>query len=297
MSEQHQILETTRRRLPGTPEPARILLGAGGIRLAADCWGDPSRPPVLLLHGGGQTRHAWGTTGRMLADAGFHAVAFDARGHGDSQWAPDGRYSSDAMVDDLQAVLGQLSSTPPILVGASMGGNISLIAVGEGTVAARGLVLVDITPRLESQGVARIRLFMEGRPEGFASLEEVADAVALYRPTRPRPKDISGLAKNVRQGSDGRLYWHWDPRIHTLRGDDEQRTARLHRCAANLTIPTLLVHGLLSDVVSDAGVREFLERCPHTRYLSVADAGHMVAGDANDNFATAVREFFSQVTT
>ena len=66
-------------RLPGTPEPMFRWPGAHGVTLAGDAWGDPAAPLVLLLHGGGQTRHAWKNVGRTLGDAGFRAIAFDAR--------------------------------------------------------------------------------------------------------------------------------------------------------------------------------------------------------------------------
>jgi pimeloyl-ACP methyl ester carboxylesterase len=116
------------RRLPSTPEPMHHWSGAVGIDIAGDAWGDPSGPLVLLQHGGGQTRHAWKGTGQTLGAAGYYAVAFDARGHGDSQWAPDGDYSQDAMVEDLTKVVEALGGRRPVLVGASMGGGTSLVA-------------------------------------------------------------------------------------------------------------------------------------------------------------------------
>lgn len=285
----------TRERLPGTPEPARYFAGAGGCRLAADEWGDPRGPLVILQHGGGQTRHAWKGAGETLGRAGYHAIALDARGHGDSDWAPDGVYGQDAMVDDLCRVLAQLGDRRPVLVGASMGGGVSLVACGEDRIDATALVLVDIGHRIEREGTQKIQAFMSQRPEGFERLEEVADAIARYQPHRKRPSDLSGLAKNVRRGADGRFYWHWDPRFRTGHRDFEKREARLGECARALRLPTLLVRGGLSDVLSEAGAREFLGLCTHSEYVNVSDAGHMVAGDRNDVFAQAVIGFLARV--
>src|SRR5271155_3570603 len=198
-------------RLPETPEPMHVWRGAQGVRLAGDTWGDPSGPLVVLMHGGGQTRHAWKGTGELLGQAGYHAVAFDARGHGDSDWASDGSYGQDVMVEDLQRVLEALGKSRPVLVGASMGGGTSLVAVGEGHVDATALILVDIAPRVETQGVNKIKAFMGLKPEGFESLEEVADAIGTYQPHRARPRNLSGLAKNVRLDRNGKYRWHWDP--------------------------------------------------------------------------------------
>lgn len=282
-------------RLEGTPDPMHTWEGAHGVRIAGDAWGDPDGPLVILLHGGGQTRHAWKGTGETLGRAGYHAVALDSRGHGDSDWAPDGIYGQDRMVNDLVAVVHQLGDRRPVLVGASMGGGISLQAVGEDHVDATALVLVDMAPRLEPEGVGKILAFMDGKPGGFASLEEVADAIAGYQPHRTRPRSLDGLGKNVRLGADGRYHWHWDPRWRSGTPDLEAMYERQATWSRTLTLPTLLVRGGLSDVLSEEGAQSFLELCPHAEYVSVTDASHMVAGDRNDIFANAVIEFLTRV--
>ncbi len=144
------------------------------MAIAGDTWGNPNGPLVVLQHGGGQTRHAWKGAGETLGQAGYHVVAFDARGHGDSDWAPPGQYGQDYMVEDLLRVVEALGDERPTLVGASMGGGISLIAVGESHLDAAALVLVDMAPHIELEGSRRIQAFMDQKPEGFDSLEEVA---------------------------------------------------------------------------------------------------------------------------
>jgi pimeloyl-ACP methyl ester carboxylesterase len=278
-------------RLPATPEPMHQWRTPSGLRLAGDAWGDPDGPLVVLLHGGGQTRHAWKGTGVTLAAAGYRALALDARGHGDSDWAPDGDYSQDAQVEDLVAVLDDIGGDSPVLVGASMGGGTSLVAVGEGHLDAAALVLVDIAPRLEAAGVAKIGAFMSQGADGFASLDEVADAIAAYQPHRPRPRQLDGLAKNVRLGADGRYRWHWDPAFRARPRDLDERRKRLEDCARNLALPTLLVRGGLSDILTEEGAQEFLQLCPSAEYVNISGAAHMVAGDRNDVFGEAVVEF------
>jgi len=288
-------VQTALTRLPGTPEPMHRWPGRGGVRIAGDAWGPADGPLVLLQHGGGQTRHAWKGTGEALGAAGYRAVAFDARGHGDSDWSPDGVYGQDAMVRDLQCVVAALGQRRPVLVGASMGGGTSLVAVGESHVDATALVLVDIAPRVEVAGIDHIQAFLRLRPEGFASLEEVAQAIGTYQPHRRRPPTLDGLGKNVRLGADGRYHWHWDPRYRAAPFNLEQRTRRLEACSVNLHLPTLLVRGGLSDVLSEAGAQEFLALCPTAEYVNVTGAGHMVAGDRNDIFANAVIDFLARM--
>ena len=284
-----------RKKLPGTPEPMHVWSGEGGVAIAGDTWGAPGGPLVVLQHGGGQTRHAWKSAGETLGAAGYHVVAFDARGHGDSGWSPDGQYGADHSVQDLKCVVAALGGGRPVLVGASMGGGTSLVAIGEGQVDAAALVLVDMAPKIEPEGVAQIRDFMDQRPDGFESLEEVASAIANYQPHRTRPRNLDGLAKNVRQGNDGRFYWHWDPAWRKNRSTMGDHRKRLHDAAERLKLPTLLVRGGLSNVLSEEGARSFLQQCPHAEYVNVANAAHMVAGDRNDIFAGAVIEFLNRV--
>jgi pimeloyl-ACP methyl ester carboxylesterase len=276
-------------------EPRSVsFVASGGLRLVGDGHGDPSAPPVVLLAGGGQTRHAWGGTAAKLARQGWYAITIDQRGHGDSEWSPDGDYLLDHYAADLRAVCAQLHA-PPAIVGASLGGMAGLLALGEPpAAAAAAMVLVDIAPRIQMEGVGRIIEFMNAHPDGFASLEQAGDAVAAYLHHRPRPKDTEGLKKNLRLGDDGRWHWHWDPRFMHRRREG-MTWERLEGAARGLTVPTLLVRGRMSDVLSEEGAHAFLAIVPHARYADVSGAGHMVAGDRNDRFTEAVADFLAEV--
>jgi peroxiredoxin len=278
------------------------FVGAGGIRLAADVAGDAADPPVLFLHGGGQTRHSWRGTARIVAERGWRAYTVDLRGHGESEWSPEGDYSIDSFAGDVESVVRHLQR-PVAVVGASLGGLASLVALGEHPdLQASSLVLVDVAPHIEPSGAARIGAFMQTNMEhGFGSLDEVADAIAAYNPHRPRPADLSGLRKNVRQRSDGRWVWHWDPRFQT--GPREHHLDghmslahpdRLDAAARALDLPILLVRGKVSDLLSEEGAQQFLEIVPTAEYVNVEGAGHMVAGDRNDYFNAAILDFLDR---
>lgn len=279
------------------PAPSLRFDLPNGISIAADVHGDPSHQPVLFLHGGGQTRHAWGNTAEALAEHGFYTICADHRGHGESSWAGELQYHVFHFVEDLQHLLAQLDQKP-ILVGASLGGIASILAETEQEESvAKGVILVDVTPRLETDGVNRIIGFMKGGTSGFTSLEEAADSIAQYLPHRKRPKDLSGLAKNLRRLEDGRYYWHWDPKMLKTLGptpyteEEDRRLKERLQDLSNLAIPTLLIRGRLSDLVSTETATEFLEMVPHAEYVDLADAHHMVAGDRNDVFTETVKEF------
>ena len=269
--------------------------GANGVTIRGDAWGDPNGRVVILQHGGGQTRHAWRGAGETLGNAGYYAIAMDSRGHGDSDWAEDAAYEPEMNVQDLLAVVDSIGAQQPILVGASMGGSTSLLAVGTGRLHAAAMVMVDIAPRIEPEGSDRIKAFMDQKPDGFDSLDEVADAIASYQPQRTRPRNLDGLAKNIRLGSDGKYHWHWDPRRRNRTWDMSEHRQSLERAADNLNLPVLLVRGGLSDVLTEEGAQSFLQQCPHAEYVNVTGAAHMVAGDRNDVFSGAVVDFLHRV--
>lgn len=276
--------------MAGAAEPIEFR-GEAGLRLVGDVFGPAGGRPVLLLHGGGQTRHSWAGTGAALAGEGWRACALDQRGHGDSEWAPDGRYDFERFAADV-ALVARSFEERPVVVGASLGGIAALVAewrAGGGLWEA--LVLVDIAPKIEPEGALRIMQFMRARPDGFASLEEAADAIAAYNPHRPRPRDLSGLEKNLRLGPDGRYRWHWDPNFMAPRERGPGEFTELENAARALRAPTLLVRGRQSDLLSEEGARHFLELAPHASFVDVSGAGHMVAGDRNDAFTRAVVEF------
>jgi pimeloyl-ACP methyl ester carboxylesterase len=269
------------------------LPGPDGFDLVGDRGGDPAAPAVIFLHGGGQTRHSWKRGAQRLFEEGYFVLSMDARGHGESGWAPDGDYRNEARARDLAAIVATLPSAPA-LVGASMGGQTAIAAIGEQPDLASALVLVDVTPRINPEGGRRILEFMRQAPDGFASLEEAAVAIASYNPDRPPPKDLSGLKKNLRE-RDGRWFWHWDPAFLPQDIRPHEHEESLVRTAARLTLPTLLVRGGASDVVAAEQIAEFRQLMPHAEYVDIAGAGHMVAGDRNDHFNDAIIEFLARV--
>ena len=272
-----------------------MTLPGADLQLVADAAGAPGAPTLLFLHGSGQTRQSWGRALEEAAKRGYRALSLDLRGHGDSDWAPDANYTLERFAADVRQTIEHLA-VEPIIVGASLGGIVGMLIAASPPPALRGLVLVDITPRVEMSGANEVTAFMNSAPNGFDSLEQAAEAVAAYLPHRPRPKDTSGLQRNLRL-RDGRYYWHWDPELLQMgRNANFTGPNPLETAARALKIPTLLIRGGRSRIVSEAGVREFREMVPHADFADISDAHHMVAGDANDAFNEAVFAFVDRQT-
>jgi pimeloyl-ACP methyl ester carboxylesterase len=298
----------SRKTEPKREPKNEVFVGAAGNKLVADIFGESGRP-VLLLHGGGQTRHAWRKTAMHLAETGWLACAIDQRGHGDSEWIADAAYDWTTFAADARIVADELArrcgGTRPVAIGASLGGYASMLAIAETEAHAKkpafsAVVLVDITPRVDRAGVKKIQAFMKAHAaEGFDSIEEAAEAVARYLPHRPRPRSNEGLKKNLRQSSDGRWRWHWDPRFlegrRSMDADHTEIETAMTEAAKRIRIPTLLVRGGSSELVQEVHVKEFMKLVPQAEYADVTGARHMVAGDRNDQFAAAILDFLGKL--
>lgn len=273
--------------------------GAEGNLIAADRFGDPGDRFVLLMHGGGQTRHSWRRTGEALARRGFCAIAYDHRGHGDSDWVPSKRYELSDFAADLCAVVRQLGPDRPLaLVGASLGGLTSMTAVGTNALQpVAAIVLADVVHRANPDGAGQLRGFMGANPDGYASLEEAAEAIEQHMPHRGGRRNLEGLARNLRQRADGRLRWHWDPVFMQRRQASNQRfsdgSPELLDAIRRIDCPLLLARGERSEIVTPDLAAEFRALLPTADYVELPGVGHMVAGDDNAPFTQVLLAYLN----
>ena len=254
-------------------------------------WGDPSRPTLLLLHGGNQSAHSWDLVSLHLADR-FHIIALDQRGHGDSEWARDADYSSNAMAADACAVLEALKIVSVTVVGHSMGGmNTMRLAVDQPESADR-VVLVDIGPELSDQGTKTIRNFVTENRE-FDDVEHFVQSVQKYDPYRSREHIERTVKYNLLQRADGKYVSKRDhgPRLATTRTQREQSDLFSLRDAEKIPQPTLLIRGADSNVLTADAAQRFVDALPDGRLETVADSGHNVHGQNTIGFLRALVPF------
>jgi len=268
---------------------------ANGLKFHYLEWGSAEKPPLVLLHGVGQTCHTWDLFAAAMAPY-FHVMAFDQRGHGDTDWAADKDYSRKTMVSDVLAFTRALGLDRFFLTGMSMGGANSLSFTANHPERVEALVVVDIGPRVETKGVQHIRDFMTTYRE-FNNLEEAVQVIHRYNPRRSLEviRQFT-VVYNLKQLPEGKWTWKYDPYFSDghRRVDVKQMQTELTAEVAKIRCPTLVVKGGESDVFSLDGARSLQEAIPDSEFALVPGAGHSVMGDNPPGFEAAVRAFYQK---
>jgi pimeloyl-ACP methyl ester carboxylesterase len=278
---------------PKPPEDRVCIVN--GLRLHYLDWGTEGKPPMVLLHGFAVTAHAWDFFS-LTARTDFHVYALDHRGHGDSEWAPDGDYHRDRHVADLVAFVDVLQMKSLVLVGHSLGGGVALLAASPLARRVRALVIVDSTlgPR---RGPNTVRQFVEG-PDTFPSLEAFADYAMSLNPRRTKAGLLRSLPHNARRLLDGQWTWKYD---RILRDPDRPRTppdfAAMWSAFSTAPCPVLYVRAGESSHLADEFVPALESLAPRVRLVTVPHAGHSVMSDNPVAFAAVVRGFLDGVAT
>ena len=250
-------------------------------------WGQVDAPPVLLLHGGNQSAHSWDLVALHLADR-FHVFALDQRGHGDSEWSRDLDNSAEAKAADALAFIEQQGMGLPVVIGHSMGGNVTMRMALSGPKLMKSMVLVDVGPELSPKGVEVVSNFVTHNVE-FDDLEVFLDNVVKYDRFRSREHIARTVKYNMLRRVDGKYVSKVDhrqvaaPSTPPLRLDDFQA----------LPYPVLLVRGGESDVLDPDAAERFAAVLPHGRLVTVPGAGHNVHSANTPGFLEVVGPFLA----
>lgn len=263
---------------------------APGRRVSALVWGD-SPPELVLVHGGGQNAHTWDTVALALDRP---LVAVDLPGHGHSDWPRESAWlDPSTMADDVAQVVERLAPDAAAVVGMSLGGATSIALATRHPELVRRLLLVDITPGVNSDKTTDIAAFLSG-PETFATFDEILARTIEFNPTRSETSLRRGVLHNSVQLPDGTWAWRHqvgrptaDTGLHVERAD----FASLWDALESIPVPVLLARGSRSPVVDDDDVAEFHRRRPDDEVVVVEDAGHSIQGDKPRELAAIIEEF------
>ena len=256
------------------PSVQRFFVAVDGLRqLSGLRWGEGD-PELVLVHGGAQNAHTFDTVALALQRP---LIALDLPGHGHSDPSPYGSSAIGAHARDLVHAVEQLCAEPVALIGMSLGGLCSLLVASERPDLVRCLVLIDITPGVNSDKARHITNFVNG-PATFDNFDELLARTVEHNPTRSVSSLRRGILHNAIQRDDGT--WVWRHQRHSPATLEAPPVADLWATVATLTMPVTLLRGMSAgSVVDDDDEAELGRRLPSAQVLHVEGAGHSIQGD------------------
>ena len=280
---------------PRVPRTQDRRVNARGLSFHCVEWGASAARPLICLHGITQTAHSWDEVAAELA-ADYRVLCVDQRGHGDSDWAPDGDYTRQTQAADLDAITDALGLSRFILAGMSMGGINSITFTARHPQKVRALIIVDVSPEIQTRGVEHIRSFIQA-PDELDSFEAFVERAHQFNPRRSLDNIRSRLSHNLKQLPNGNWTWKYDKALRAPeRGFQASALFNLWDDVHAIRCPTLIIKGGESDILSAESADKLQATIPGSRVAVVPGAGHSVMGDNPTAFVAAVREFLGETT-
>jgi pimeloyl-ACP methyl ester carboxylesterase len=268
------------------------MIAANGLRFHYVEWGFPDAPPLLCLHGITQTAHSWDEVAEALSDQ-YRVLCLDQRGHGDSDWAPRGEYTRQAMAADIDAITDALGLSTFLLCGMSMGGINAITFTAHHPQKVRGLVIVDVSPEIKTEGVQNIRSFIQASDE-LPTFEAFVERAHQFNPRRSLENIRSRLSHNLKQLPNGSWTWKYDKALRSgERSFQASALLDLWDDVARIDCPTLILKGAESDILSSEGAAKLQKAIAGSQLAIIPGAGHSVMGDNPAAFVQAVRGFLA----
>jgi esterase len=268
----------------------------GNLNLSYQEWGNPQAQPIVMLHGFGVSGHMFDEFADRMQDR-YRLIALDQRGHGDSDWAEDGDYTRNSFVEDLEGFRQELGLEKFLLVGHSMGGLNAVNYTNRFPDRVRALILVDVGPESAKEGVDNIVRFTRGPDE--LEFEEFVELAHRFNQRRTLENIRERMRHRLKPTENGKYTWKFDKRFREpdsgLRIGSEAGNDDSWSLFRGVRVPTLLIRGAESDVLSQSVAERAATEMQRCRLIVVPGAGHSVPGDSPDAFTEAVQEFLEDL--
>lgn len=257
-----------------------------GLRLRYLEWGNTGSEPVVLVHGFSSTADAWTRVGEVLA-ADYHVVAPDLRGHGQSEWDPQERYSDDQLAADVRVLAQKLALPPFTLIGHSMGGAIAFTYAATYPEDVKRLVIEDSAPLPPGRTLTELRTT-------FASRSEVEQSVRTANPTMSEAAVQGRVDVYYRPRPDGTWAFRADV-VGVRHGRGAHDAEKSWANVRNVQVPTLVIRaGAEPPLVSQETAERLTRENPRIQVVTVPGAGHNIHFAHFDQFMTHLGDVLSQ---
>jgi esterase len=268
-------------------EPEDKFITANGLNLHYLDWGNPSATPMVLLHGLCGNAHYWDFFAQDMKND-YHVLSLDQRGQGDSSWAEN--YGPRDYVLDLEAFVSTLGLESILLIGHSMGGINAIIYAARHPDQVSRLVIVDIGPEIAAAGIERMKNEQANEPDSFSSEREALSYMKQLEPRHSEAFAQHQARHALKRDDKGRLTFKYD---RALISTELQSPQWLWEYIREIICPSLLVHGVESDMISGETAQREVDTLVFGSVVDIEHAGHSVPGDNPEAFETAVRNFLS----
>jgi pimeloyl-ACP methyl ester carboxylesterase len=271
---------------------------ANGLRLHYVEWGDPSAPAIVMLHGLRGSARTWDLVAQPLSSQ-YRVIALDQRGRGESDWAPDGDYSRDAYIGDLEQAVAQIGLDRFILIGHSMGGANTILFTAKHPEQVSTAVIEDMGPATDppAPGGARIGREVDATPSKFGSWAEAEAFIRQLRPGATVEAVRTAVENSLKQTSDGSITWKLD--LEGIRKARQQNAKQppfdLWPAVRAIQCPTLVLRGGRSDVFAGETAQAMCEANPRIRWAEIPDASHFVHDDNLEAYNRELGRFLAEV--
>jgi pimeloyl-ACP methyl ester carboxylesterase len=277
--------------MAATASPRSAKVRANGIDIHFLEWGSGNGLPIVFLHGLRGHARSWDDVSAALAGQ-YRVLALDQRGRGETDWAPDGDYTTEAFAADLKAFCDVLRLERFVLVGHSMGGRNGIMFTANNPERVAGFVVADVGPDILPEGAARIRQELLAAPERFDSLEAAVAQTVAENPLATEEVLRRRVQYQTKPMPGGGITWRYDTVIREqVRSNSRPKPPDFWALWKTVTCPTLIVRGSETDILSRESAERMKASIPRAKIVEIPRAAHMVFEDNPRDFIVAVRDW------
>ena len=275
-------------------KPQDKTVTVNGLKLHYLDWGTVGKPVMVLLHGLRGHAHSWDDVSAAMYQ-NYHVLALGQRGRGDSDWAPDGDYSTEAYVADLAALVDALGLDTFVLVGHSMGGRNSMAFTARYPEKVQKLIIVDVGPVIDPKGAERMSKEIREVPEEFDNFDSLVEHMGKQNRFAADSVLRRRLQYATKELPNGKLGWRYDLAIREQRRQGTVAPAAdLWPALTQITCPALIVRGTDTDLLSPEVAHQMEGALVQGTLVEVTRAGHMVFEDNPEDFISQLNSFLGR---
>ena len=244
--------------------------------------------PLLILHGYLGCLDNWQTLAKVFAQ-NFRVLSIDLRNHGRSFHSPVFNYN--AMAQDIESLVSDLSLESCIVLGHSMGGKVCMNLLSRNRIKIKKSIIVDIAPKEYPRGHDQILKALQTLD--LVNCQSRQEITRHFENQGISPLITLFLAKNIDRSDNNKFIWKINLPVLVQEYDEIRKEIHFNN---PIKTPCLFVKGEKSDYILDSDWHSITKSFLNTTLSVIPQAGHWVHAEQTTDFITAVQAFLSDFT-